>query len=70
MKRFGWNASMLHVPAVHEPSLKSLEEWDWAPFVGFRRVQFQKQNDKQKRTVLRCTHRGASGYRNSSGNRG
>ena len=39
---------MLHVVAVQEPSLKSLEKWDWAPFAGFTRVQFQKQKQSDK----------------------
>ena len=38
---------MPHVVAVQEPSLDSLEEWDWAPFAGCRRVQFQKRNVKK-----------------------
>ena len=37
------SGGMLHVVAVQEPSLQSLEELEWAPFAGFRRVQFQKQ---------------------------
>ena len=32
------SGGMLHVVAVQEPSLDSLEEWDWAPFAGCRRV--------------------------------
>ena len=46
------SGEMLHVVAVQEPSLKSLEKWDWAPFAGFRRVQFQKQkqSDKSKKS--------------------
>ena len=32
------SGGMLHAVAVQEPSLKSLEKWDWAPFAGFRRV--------------------------------
>ena len=43
------SGGMLHVVAVQEPSLKSLEKWDWALFGGFRKVQFQKQSDKPKK---------------------
>ena len=46
------SGGMLHVGAVQKPSLKSLEKWDWAPFAGFRRVQFQKQSDKPKRSSV------------------
>ena len=46
---------MLHVVAVQEPSLKSLEKWDWAPFAGFRRVQFQKQNQSDKSKKEWCS---------------
>ena len=63
---------MLHVVAVQEPLLKSLEKWDWAPFAGFRRVQFQKQKQSDKSKKERCsdvpTENGADGYRNSCGN--
>ena len=41
------SGGMLHVVAVQEPSLDSLEEWDWAPFAGCRRVQFQKRTVKK-----------------------
>ena len=41
---------MLHVVAVQEPSLQALEELEWAPFAGFRRVQFQKQVNKRRAT--------------------
>ena len=40
---------MLHVAAFQEPSLYSLEEWHWAPFAGFRRVQFRKHDVKNKK---------------------
>ena len=43
------SAGMLHVVAVQEPLLKSVEKWDWAPFAKFRRVQLQKQRDKPKK---------------------
>ena len=42
------SGGMLHVVAVQEPSLKSLEKWDWASCAGFRRVQFQKQKQSDK----------------------
>ena len=41
------SGGMLHIVAVQEPSLDSLEEWDWAPFAGCRRVQFQKRTVKK-----------------------
>ena len=44
------SGGMLHVVAVQEvqePSLDSLEEWDWARFAGCRRVQFQKRTVKK-----------------------
>ena len=44
------SGGMLHVVAVQEPSLQSLEELEWAPFAGFRRVQFQKQINKRRTT--------------------
>ena len=49
------SGGMLHVVAVQEPSLKSLEKWDWAPFAGFRRVQFQKQKQSEKSKKERCS---------------
>ena len=49
------SGGMLHVVAVQEPSLKSLEKWDWAPFAGFRRVQFQKQKHSDKSKKKRCS---------------
>ena len=44
------SGGMLHVVAVQEPSLQALEELEWAPFAGFRRVQFQKQVNKRRTT--------------------
>ena len=49
------SGGMLHVVAVQEPSLKSLEKWDWAPFAGFRRVQFQRQKQSEKSKKERCS---------------
>ena len=49
------SGGMLHVVAVQEPSLESLEKWDWAPFAGFRRVQFQKQKQSDKSKKERCS---------------
>ena len=40
---------MLHVVAVQELSLKSLQKWDWVPFAGFWKVQFRKPRDKLKK---------------------
>ena len=40
---------MLYIGAVREPSPYSLEEWDWAPFTGLRRVQFQKHDIENKK---------------------
>ena len=41
------SGGMLHVVAVQEPSLDSLEEWDWAPFAACRRVQSKKRTVKK-----------------------
>ena len=49
------SGGMLHVVAVQEPSLKSLEKWDWAPFAEFRRMQFQKQKQSDKSKKERCS---------------
>ena len=49
------SGGMLHAVAVQEPSLKSLEKWDWAPFAGFTRVQFQKQKQSNKSKKERCS---------------
>ena len=49
------SGGMLHVVAVQEHSLKSLEKWDWAPLAGFRRVQFQKQTQSNKSKKERCS---------------
>ena len=49
------SGGMLHVVTVQEPSLKSLEKWDWAPFAGFRRVQLQKQKQSDKSKKERCS---------------
>ena len=43
------SGGMLHVVAVPEPSLYSLDERDRAAFAGFRRVQLQKHNVKNKK---------------------
>ena len=44
------SGGMLHVVAVQEPSLQALKELEWAPFAGFKRVQFQKQVNKRRTT--------------------
>ena len=47
---------MLHVIAVQEPSLYSLEDRDWAPFAGFGRVQFQKHDFKNEKALCSEAH--------------
>ena len=44
------SGGMLHVVVVQEPLLQAIEELEWAPFAGFRRVQFQKQDSKRRTT--------------------
>jgi len=46
-KGFG---GLLHVVAVKEPSLKGLKEMEYAPFAGFKRVQFQQQKKAMKKS--------------------
>ena len=43
------SGGMLHVVTVQGPSLYSLAERHWAPFAGFRRVQLQKHDVKNKK---------------------
>ena len=49
------SGGMLHVVAVQKPSLESLEKWEWAPFAGLRKVQFQKQKQSDKPKKEPCS---------------
>ena len=52
------NEGVLHVVSVREPSLTTLKELNYNPYIGYRRVQFQKKKNAKQFQNQRWSLRG------------
>ena len=55
------NGGVLHVVSAREPSLTTLKELNYYPYVGYRRVQFQKKKSAKQFQNLETSSRSPKG---------
>ena len=56
-----WNKGVLRLVCVQEPSLTTLKELNYNPYVGHRRVQFQKKKSAKQFQNLETSSRSPKG---------